>query len=57
MKMPGWYDIFEMGSIAKGEDKDGLDASKTYSMFYALQPLHSALFPTALGVHYTLVCD
>ena len=30
MKMPGWYDILDIGSIDKGEDEAGLEASKSY---------------------------
>jgi hypothetical protein len=36
MKMPGWYDILDIGSIDKGEDEAGLEESKTYSAFYGL---------------------
>lgn len=36
MKMPGWYDIIQMGTAAAGEDKVGLDASREYRTFSAL---------------------
>lgn len=47
MKMPGWYDIIEIGTAAKGEDKVGLDASREYRTF-----LPSPLSFSALGPSY-----